>query len=273
MTSLSTNLGLILYNNTTDQSGSFLTWTQNMSGSDTSNMKTIDRWAGQVSASFIALSGSVSASMTNLNNQATSISGSITTLNSNITTILGRLEKLDEFTGAGQADFTGIGQTHKHLLIIGTTCAGDSRSEGLVRLGIDFNGDANSANYASTYWYSVPTTPTFEVISTATNIGSIQVGYVNNYAGGITYGYGTTVFAIIPNYSGSSTTGFYKNASGFTATYLPAGYGGGQSTTSLQGGVWKSRNAITRLRIFTLGSDSDRRNLGAGTVLSLYGFG
>jgi len=269
MTSLSTNLGLILYNATTDQSGSFLTWTQNMSGSDTSNMKTIDRWAGQVSASFVALSGSVSASMTNLNNQATSISGSITTLNANITTILGRLEKIDEFTGAGQANFTGITQTHKHLIIMGTTCSGYATSTGNVLLGIDFNGDANSANYSSTYWYS--TTSPFEVISTASNIGSILIGYVNNYTAGITYGYGTTVFAVIPNYSGSS--GFYKNASGFTASYLPAGYGGGQPLASLQGGVWKSRSAITQLRIFTLGSDSARRNLGAGTVLSLYGFG
>jgi len=271
MTSLSTNLGLILYNSTTDQSGNFLTWTQNMSGSVTSNMKTIDRWAGQVSASLVLLNSSVSASMTNLNNQATSISGSIATLNTNITTILGRLEKLDEFTGAGQADFTSIDQSHKHLVIMGTTCSGYATSTGIVSLAIDFNGDANSADYGSTYWYS-STTPV-EVMSTATNIGSIIIGQVNNYEAGVTYKYGTTVFAIIPNYSGSSIPAFYKNAMGFTASYLPAGTGGGQPTTSLQGGVWKSRSAITRLRIFTLGSDSARRDLGTGTVLSLYGFG
>ena len=268
MTSLSTNLGLILYNNTTDQSGSFITWQKDLSGSANSNMTTIDRWAGEASGSITSLDAAVSASMTDLNSQISIVSASLVSVDADITTILGNLEKLDEFTGAGQASFTSLDQTHKHLLVMGLAGCGDSTlGSGTLNLGCDFNGDANSYSYETMGWQR--TLDDFETVSNWTP-GAIIIGEVGNYYDAVG-GYGTGVFAIIPNYSSSS--GFYKNAMGFTAGYHSTSLAG-NSVAGLKGGVWKSVSAITSIRFFLLNAGNSRRyNFASGTVLSVYGFG
>jgi len=263
MTDTTTNLGLVTYNNSTDQSGSFLNWTQAMSGSSNSNMTKIDDFAGWTSASITNLTNDISGSITNISGSETSISGSLTTITANLENLGLRLYKIDEFTGAGQADFDNIPQTYSHLLIMGVA-KGDV-AIGSVGVVADFNGDANSSNYSITNWNStgdgVPVTSTFTL---ATTHGGVYLGYVpgNDYAN-----YGGTFLALIPNYSGSS--GFYKSCIGLSAYYGT----GAQNVVGQLGGVWKSTAAITRIRLSANWNLAQRLNFASGTKISVYGFG
>ena len=260
MTTESTNLDLILYNNTTDQSGSFVTWTHDMSGSSVSNMTKIDDFAGVISGSVTGIGTSVSGSVTTINNTMTDISGSLITLTASLATLNLRLQKIDEFSGAGQADFDDIPQTFTHLILMGVGAIDITGSNG--DYGCDFNGDANTANYASVQWQKY-LTPAFESFTEYLR-GEILLGNLPGNTYNATYG--GSMFAIIPNYSASS--GFYKSGMGLT-TYSVSGTGA--STT--QGGVWKRTTAIERVRVFGVSSGAIRYDFKTGTKFTLYGFG
>ncbi len=264
MTTASTNLGLTLYSSgSTDQSGSFITWTQDMSGSVNSNMTKIDGFAGSASGSITRFSGSASASATAISGSITNISGSISTLLTSVTNLGLRWAKLDEFTGAGTADFNNISGSYTHLLLIGVAAGNKSATN--IDLGLDFNGDANSSNYTTLQWGNwYPSTEYFTLYT----VGGIIVG--NIPASGVQSNYGAPFFVIIPNYS--SSTGFYKSAMGISAFSMvsPAA---GQISTAIQGGTWLSANPITRIRVFGTASTSYRYSFWTGTKISLYGIG
>ena len=260
MTSLTSNISLTTYNNTTDQSGSFVSWVHDMSGSSNSNMTKIDDFAGVISGSVTGIGTSVSGSATTINNVMSDISGSLITLTASLATLNLRLQKIDEFEGEGQADFNSIPQTFSHLVIMGVAAANLAYTNN--DMGCDFNGDANTANYASLQWQR-HMSPTFEALSEYLR-GEILLG---NIPGNTYTEYGAPVFVIIPNYSASS--GFYKTGMGLT-TYHRAG---ANYASTMQGGVWKRTTAITRVRLFALYSASTRYDFLAGTKLSLYGFG
>ena len=265
MTTPSTNLGLTLYNNTTDQSGSFITWTRNMSGSANSNMTKIDAYAGFVSASVTNLSSSMSGSVTVLNNTISSISGSITSILADIVTLNTRFQRIGVFSGAGQASFTSISGSFTHLLLIGVASLSLSAVSGVgPSVGVDFNSDSTQANYGDINWIKDKTTGvTAEYFSTYSYGAIIIAPSISN----TTYpSYGVPFFAIIPNYSASG--GLYKNALGFGG-----GYYSGASQMRLSGGYWLNTNAITSLRVFGLYGSSTRRSFVAGTKITLYGLG
>lgn len=265
MTTSSANLGLTLYNNTTDQSGSFITWTRNMSGSANSNMTKIDAYAGAVSASVVNLSSSMSGSITVINNTIDSISGSITNILADIVTLNTRFQRIGVFSGVGQANFTNISGSFTHLLLIGVTSMSIPSVSGVGPVVcIDFNGDSTQANYGDISWIKDKTS-------------GVTAEYYSSYAYGaiilspslsnITYpNYGVPFFALIPNYSVSG--GLYKNAFGFGG-----GYYNGASQMRLSGGFWLSTQIITRVRVFGLNGSSSRRNFADGTKITLYGLG
>jgi hypothetical protein len=260
MPSLTPNLSLTTYNNTTDQSGSFVTWLHDMSGSSNSNMTKIDNWSGSASGSITNLSSILSGSMTDLTTQMSAISGSLVNLTASVASLQLRLKKIDEFDGVGQADFDDIPQDFTHLLIMGV--AASSRSETVSNLGCDFNGDANLTSYKSLAW-GIWSVGSFESFSEALH-ADIRIG---GLPGTTSYGYGSPVFAIIPNYSADG--GFYKLGMGYTTYHL----GGTWFTSGMQGGVWLYNSPITRVRIFATVGSTTRFNFVAGTKLTLYGFG
>lgn len=261
MTTLSTNLQLVLYNNTTDQSGSLLAWLQDMSGSVNSNMTKIDAWSGGVTGSITNLSGSLTGSMVNITGSITNISGSINTILSDIANLQLRIRKLDEFSGAGQADFNNISGSYTHLLIFGTVATVGTNGE----ITLDFNGDANSANYNSYAWYRYiqPAVDNEYFVQKLT--GGIATTGVPGDGIAVTE-YGGPAFIIIPNYSGSG--GFNKVAFGISFDV-----GRVISRGLLGGGYWANTAPITRIRLGVTRSNSTRYDFRDGSKLTLYGLG
>jgi len=254
MTTTSSFLNLILYNSTTDQSGSFISWTNDVAGSSNSNMTKIDSFSQEISGCVVTLNSDISGSITSINSNISVLSGSVTALSGSLTTANYKFQKLGEFSGAGKADFTNISQNHTHLLIMGVT--GTSYT-GMFNIVTDFNGDANQGNYSTIQWAK----------------GSTFDDLNQKYPGGIIIGnagssfYGTPLFAIIPNYSSSS--GYYKTAMGYVVGIFDT-FGNGD--VGIKGGIWKYNSAITRLRI-GISFTGARYNFSAGTKISLYGFG
>jgi hypothetical protein len=260
MTTTSSFLNLILYNSTTDQSGSFISWTNDITGSSNSNMTKIDSFSQEISGCVVSLDSDISGSVTLINSNISILSGSVTALSGSLNTANYKFQKINEFSGLGQADFTNIPQNHTHLLIMGI--AGTSYT-GISNIVADFNGDANQGNYNTVQWAK---TTGIEYISDRYP-GGIVIGNANTSSAYGAYPYGNSLFAIIPNYSGSS--GFYKSAMGYLVgiEILSGGTGVG-----IVGGLWKSNSPITRLRIGVSYSGT-RYNFIAGTKISLYGFG
>jgi len=254
MTTTSSFLNLILYNSTTDQSGSFISWTNDVAGSSNSNMTKIDSFSQEISGCVVSLNSNISGSITSINSNISILSGSVTALSGSLTTANYKFQKLDEFSGAGRADFRNIPQNHSHLLIMGIT---GTAYVGISNVVADFNGDANQGNYNTVQWAK---SNSLEYISERSP-GGIVIGNANTYISPL---YGTGLYAIIPNYSGSS--GFFKTAMGYLAT-IENPYGVG-----LVGGVWRSVSPITRIRI-SVSYSGTRYNFVAGTKISLYGFG
>jgi len=254
MTTTSSFLNLVLYNSTTDQSGSFISWTNDIGGSVVSNMTKIDSFSNEISGCVVSSDSSISGSVASINNSISILSGSVTGLSGSLTNINNKLQKLDEFSGAGQVDFNNISQNYKNLLIMGIT---GTAFKGISSIIADFNGDANQGNYDGIQWAKVPSV---EYVSERL-VGGIVIGNANNYYGNL---YGTSLFAIIPNYSGSS--GFFKTAMGYGAV-IENPYG-----VEITGGVWRSVSPITRIRI-SVSITGTRYNFIAGTKISLYGFG
>jgi len=258
MTTTSTNLGLILYNATTDQSGSFISWTNDVAGSSVSNMTIIDTFAGDISGSLTDARSQISGSITAINSDISTITSSISTLSSAVDTLNLKLQKIDEFEGLGQADFTDIPQDFKHLIIMGLA-AGTNGT--FADVGLDFNGDANSGNYIASQW--LRDLIGLNTLQVYTN-GGVIIGSVPNYLATDS----GSVFGIIPNYSASG--GLYKTAMGFSSSIFSSVSG----QSSIINGVWKNTVPITRIRAYiTGGTYSTRYNFRAGTLLSLYGFG
>lgn len=260
MTTSSPYLNLTLFNSTTDQSGSFIDWQLAVSGSSNSNMVKIDNYSGSASGSITALNTSITGSLNSISGSMNIITGSLTTMFSQITSLGLRLAKLGEFSGAGQADFNNISGSYTHLLIIGV--AAGNYNDFNVDVGVDFNTDANSSNYSSLQWLRQMNPTNFEFMSEIVN-GAITIANVPGIASPT--GYGGPFIALIPNYS--SSTGFYKTGMGFSAMHH-GGYEG-----SLQGGAWKSTNAITRVRIFATIGTSTRYDFISGTKITMYGLG
>lgn len=257
MTTLSPNLQLVLYNNSSDQTGSFLGWTRDVSGSSNSNMTKIDAWSGSASGSIIGLSSSLSGSVAILSGSVNDMSGSIANILSAIASLQLRFIKIGEFTGAGQADFNNISGSYTHLLIFGIAATVGTNAE----LTIDFNGDANSANYNSYAWYRHNTG---EFFSQRLSGGIVVTGVPGDNIG-VTQ-YGGPILAIIPNYSGSG--GFYKSAFGIsfeTGRIIPRGL--------LGGGYWSNNSVITRIRLSATRSSGTRYDFRDGTKITLYGIG
>jgi hypothetical protein len=258
MTTSSSFIGLALYNNTTDQSGSFLTWTQNVSGSSNSNMTKIDSFAGSTSASIVTLRSNITGSMSNISGSINYISGSLNNISGSINALNLRLFKLYEFVGAGLPDFNNIPQTYTHLLIMGVVAV--NYASYWTDVGCDFNGDANNSNYTGIEW-NRSITPDFEYISPYL---TAQV-LIGSAPGSSASGFGSPIMAIIPNYSVNG--GFYKT--GMSVSAYSAG--GNIASAGLQGGVWKSNNPITRIRLFGSIQSSVRYSFLTGTKISIYG--
>jgi hypothetical protein len=258
MTTSSTNLNLTLYNNSTDQSGSFITWAQNMSGSSASNMTKIDSFAGSVSGSITTLTSNISGSMSRISASMITITGSQANISGSIAALNLRLMKLYEFSGAGLLDFNNIPQTYTHLLILGVAAANYVSD---MDVGVDFNGDANNSNYIEVQWQRSLTPSNFEYIA-----ASLDAQVVIGNIPGAAAGYGAPIMAIIPNYSASSG-GLYKTGMGMSAFGLTTGY----MVIGNQGGVWKITDPITRIRMFASAKSSVRYPFIAGTKISIYG--
>jgi len=259
MTTSSSFINLTLYNSgSSDQSGSFLTWTQNMSGSSNSNMTKIDSFAGSTSASVVTLRSNITGSMANISGSMTYISGSLNNISGSINALNLRLYKLYEFTGAGLLDFNNIPQTYTHLLILGVAAANNPVY--YMDIGCDFNGDANSTNYTAIQWQRIYS-PDFEYISPYLT-AQILLGNIPGSSGS---GFGGPIMAIIPNYSVNG--GFYKSGMGMGSFAI--------STTRIlasnQGGTWLSNNPITRIRMFGSLDTSVRYSFLTGTKISIYG--
>ncbi len=235
-----------------------------MSGSANSNMIKIDNFSGSVSGSITGLSGSASGSMTTVSGSMSAVSACMVTLNTLTSQLDLRFRKLFEFTGGGQADFNNIPQTYKHLILIGQT-SGSKGAAGqyATGVGIDFNTDSVSANYAAMTWGRYASL----VANTTYTIGGISIADTIPVWKGDNYG--APFFAIIPNYT--ATSGFYKTAMGLST------YCYGTATTAygaaLYGGTWFSTAAITRLRVFGNYASTARYNFSPGTIISLYGWG
>ena len=261
MTTTSSFLNLTLYNGTTDQSGSFISWTNDMTGSSNSNMIKIDNFSQEISACSISLNSNVSGSVTLIKSNISILSGSVTALSGSINNVNHQFQKLDEYEhlpdfSTDIIDFNNIPQNYTNLLIIGATGVGWRGN--LSNIVVDFNGDANQANYRSVQWaknniseYIVERLP-----------GGIVIGISNAFYPSSQYP--SPLFATIPNYSSSG--GFFKTAIGHIAT-MENPY-----VTSLMGGVWKSTAPITRIRI-AVSFSGTRYSFLIGSKVSLYGFG
>ena len=262
MTTTSSFLNLTLYNGTTDQSGSFISWVNDMTGSSNSNITKIDSFSQEISACTISLNSNVSGSVNLIRNNISILSGSITALSGSLINTNRQFQKLDEYTYTSGSlttniiDFNNIPQNYTNLLIMGTTGVGIRLTAS--NIVIDFNGDANQANYSSVQWAKNNAS---EYIAERLP-GGIVVGISNAFYPSSAYG--APLFAIIPNYSSSG--GFYKTAIGHIAT-MENPY-----VTSLMGGIWKRNVPITRIRIGVSFSGTRYAFL-IGSKVSLYGFG
>ena len=267
MTTTSTNLGLILYNSTSDQSGSFISWTNDVSGSSNSNMTIIDAFAGNISGSLTDARNQISGSITDINSDISSILSSISILTASTAALNLKFQKLYEFTGPGQIDFNNIPQEYKNLVIIGSGQGVPTRgaANSSPNLGADFNGDANNANYKAVQWaqqrdYMYSFYPPSSLYKD--ELGAVYLGSLKSTT---SPSFPSSILSIIPNYS---STGMYKTAMGFGAHSDNYWVVSGNF-----GGVWKNTSAITRIRMFSLQSNSTRYNLLSGTIISIYGFG
>ena len=156
MTTTSSFLNLTLYNGTTDQSGSFITWTNDMTGSSNSNMIKIDNFSQEISACAISLNSNISGSVTSINSNISILSGSVTALSGSLINTNHQFQKLDEYTYTSGSlttdiiDFNNIPQDYTNLLIVGITGVGKRLT--VSNVVIDFNGDANQGNYSAVQW-------------------------------------------------------------------------------------------------------------------------
>lgn len=192
--------------------------------------------------------------------RAYSASGSIAMASSALNVIENKFKLLGTFTGASQADFTGISQAFTHIIILGTAAVDTLAS--FASVGIDFNGDSGSTNYKTMRWgNSGSEYPYTENITGSSTYGQITLGRVNT---SITDGYGSMFMGIIPDYSGSGS--LYRSAMGFSI-FSDLNW----ANVAMQGGTWISTSAINRIRVFGSADSSTRLNFFDGTKIFIYG--
>lgn len=197
--------------------------------------------------------------------RAYNASGSIGMASSALNVIENKFKLLRTFSGASQADFTGISGAFTHIIILGTAAVNTTGE--YANIGIDFNGDSASSNYSSLQWTNAGSAGVYtESITEGSGLSQISLGRVNGDVD-IMNNYGTVFMGIIPDYSGSGS--LYRTAMGISildildVSRLAAG---------LNGGVWKSTSAINRIRVFgTSTTGSARANFYDGTKISIYG--
>jgi len=260
----STNLSLNLYHHKVDKEQSFEMYRANLDGIVNSNMMIIDSFAGSAISDISEIDNSSTSYFSGMNTLLTLYAGLVISGCASVVSASNRIVKLAEHTGSGLVDFNSISQNYKHLVIMGAT-AGSATSGSLI-LGCDFNSDSTSGSYKGIrYVQTGSSTYAQEYISGEYIIGGIPIGSINDYYSGST-GYSSSIFAVIPNYSGS--TGFYKTAMGFGSVFF---FISPNAMVSLQGGTWTSSSAITRIRMYCSADSVTRRNLMQNTIISLYG--
>jgi len=256
---LSNNLSLNLFNRLVDLDSGFETLRLNLDGPTNSNMTLIDTYMGTMLTLVPLLTtfttGSYTTSITSLN----SASATLVSITGSATTIDAKFEKLHEFSGSGQMDFSSIPQTYTHLLILGVAAV-ESGSP-ILNVGMDFNSDSGSSNYVSLQWDMNGSSGSSEAF-TVQQTGQILLG---NVSGSSNSGYGGGFLGFIPNYSGSA--GLFKSAMGLSVMSITNWSAGARG-----GGSWKNTDPITQIRMFgNVDNDSTRLNFIANTKISIYG--
>lgn len=153
---------------------------------------------------------------------------------------------------ATSVTFTQIPQTYNHLIVMGTAADDTSTSDLVLRL----NNDATS-NYAYREVHrstnSAPTQRTSTSTGDSLGLATFTEAQPNGWLG---------LEIVIPNYT---TTAFYKhylyrwNCSPYNST--------ANQRSATGGGVWKSSNAITEVKLLKTGANF----FAAGTSFTLYG--
>lgn len=273
------NLGLATFNLGADLDQDYEHYRLNLNGdNDYSNMVLIDNFSIMIPILLATILSDTTGSLNNLSGSITNLSGSVVDINTDILELQSRIAILDSFSGVGQADFNSINQNYSHLLLVGIASVNDTGSA-LNIVGIDFNGDTTAANYAFSVWEQSGSAfenggiTSQEDFTEITNAGKIGIGIVSG-SGGSMLGYGGLFFALIPFYSGS--TGFYKNAFGFSSLVGeidPVASGSYVYASSNQGGYWTNATNITSIRVFGGRKTSTTKyDFLSGTMISLYGF-
>jgi hypothetical protein len=262
-----TNLNLTTFNAGVDPDESFENYRMILDGPTNSNMTKIDTWAMTVPLLLASVLSETSASITTINNFITNATGSAIASASLVHSIETFFIKLGEFSGSGQANFTGISQAFNHILIIGIGAGTTPLSSNGYDVGIDFNGDSGSSKYSTMQWWRGGS-----VIPGVENIGFFNSSQITIGEAPTSNGvYGSPIMAIIPYYSGSS--GFYKTAMGFSSFVSTDS---NWFSSGIQGGVYTSTSPITRIRVFINSHQASgsitRDNFLTGTKISLYGF-
>jgi len=260
----STNLNLNLYHHKVDKEQSFEMYRANLDGIVNSNMMIIDSFAGSAISDISEMDNSSTSYFSEMDTLLTLYAAQVISGSTNVVSSSNRIVKLAEHTGSGQVDFTGISQDYTHLLIIGT--AAGSVTSASSMLACDFNSISGSDNYKGVRYIQTGSgASTTEYMASEYIVGGIPIGSINNYLSGST-GYSTLIFAIIPNYSGSS--GLYKTAMGFNSIFF---FLSPIASVSLNGGAYLSASAITRIRMYVTIGNTTRRELLENAVISLYG--
>jgi hypothetical protein len=259
-----TNLNLFTYNLKSNGDIAFDDLRSFINGSgSSSNMVKIDNWSFQQPIILSSILSSFSGSETLISGSLNSIDDVLADSGSQISEFDSRFEVIGTFSGSGQPDFSSISQDYTHLLIIGT--AATENPNFISNVGIDFNGDVSTVNYNESQWSRSGSSYPYGSDTITTGSRCLLIGNVSGCVSGCDiHLYGGSVYALIPNYSGS--TSFYKTTMGFSSL--------SQDTwidSSLSSGVWKATNPIDRIRIFGIDSVGNKYNFMNGTEFTLYG--
>jgi hypothetical protein len=258
-------LNLFTYNVSDDGDIGFDELRVNINGSgSSSNMNIFDAFAGQLLINVPNLLSGYSASDVLISASVSSASAQVEASGSQIEDTSTRFEIIDTFSGAGQADFTGISQDYSHLLIMGR--ASTVKPTFISNVGIDFNGDSTSSNYYNNQWNRSGSSSSSESVETFTSGSTcVLIGNVSGDVSGCsTTLYAGSIYAIIPNYSGSSA--FYKTGMGISSLSQDV-----WRDTSLSSGAWLATDPINRIRVFGVNSSGSRYDFVDGTEITLYG--
>ncbi len=259
------NLNLITHNQFTNLDRSFEQYRLDLDGTTDSNMTKIDDYAGTIPVLLSLLNTSIAGSFVPFYNFCAMANETITTASADLNVIDAKFNKIATHSGSGQADFTGISPNYTHLLMIGRGSV-DNTPAVFADIGIDFNGDSGSSNYA-TLQLDRSGSASGSYIKTFSNQQSSQI-VIGRTNCNVTDGYSNVFMAIIPFYSGSASGSYlYKTAMGFSIFSNLMNY----ASAGIQGGVWLSGSSINRIRVFGSVDSSTKKNFFDYTTIDLYG--